>query len=227
MEERVKTSFIPKASLQVERGQPAPRGTPVALANVIAGVILILSIVGAGGMFLFEQFTIQNIASKQESLDRSREAFEPATIKELSRIDTRIKTGTLLLNEHLSVSKLFDELERLTLENVRFDSFSYQKGESGRGKLTAAGAATSFNSVALQSGGFSKSPIITEPIFSGVNIGEAGVIDFDFSAEINIDQILYAGGGVPTVPIETTTEAPLDTVVEDPTVIEGDSETTP
>ena len=109
MEERVKTSFIPKASLEVERKQ-SPKGNPVALANVVAGIVLILAILGSAGMFLFKQLTIQTIAKKQESLERSRAAFEPATIKELSRLDSRIKTGTILLSEHIALSKLFDEL---------------------------------------------------------------------------------------------------------------------
>jgi hypothetical protein len=191
MEERVKTSFIPKTSLSVDRAQ-APKGNPVALANVIAAVILILTIVGAGGIFLFEQFTVQNIAAKRQSLERSRAAFEPATIKELSRLDRRIETGKNLLKTHVSVSKLFDEIERLTLATVRFGSFSYAQKDGARAIIMAQGAAASFNAVALQSGGFSKSAVITEPVFSNVNIGDVGNIQFDFTATVNADRLGYA-----------------------------------
>jgi len=191
MEERVKTSFIPKTSLSVDR-TPPPKGNPVALANVIAAIILILTILGAGGMFLFERFTVQNIESKRESLERSRGAFEPATIKELSRLDRRIETGKSLLERHISVSLFFDELERLTLSTVRFRTFSYDQKDDGRAIIVAQGDAASFNAVALQSGGFSRSAIISEPVFSNVNIGDVGSIQFDFTAIINTDRLSYS-----------------------------------
>jgi hypothetical protein len=193
MEERVKTSFIPKASLEVERKQ-SPKGNPIALANVIAGVVLILAILGSGGVFLFKQLTIQTIAQKRASLELSRGQFEPATIKELSRLDMRIRTGEALLNEHVALSKLFDELEALMLTSVRFSDFSYSSVGSGKIILTAKGEAQSFNAVALQSGEFSKSDVISDPIFSNVNIGNTGAIQFDFEAVIDVGQLKYASG---------------------------------
>jgi hypothetical protein len=205
MEERVKTSFIPKASLEVERKQ-SPKGNPVALANVIAGVILILAILGSAGMFLFKQFTIQSIAAKQVSLERSRAAFEPATIKELSRLDTRIKTGEKLLGEHIALSKLFDELEGLVLSSVRFSDFSYSASGAGKVVMSANGEAESFNAVALQSGGFSKSDIITDPIFSNVNIGGNGSIEFDFEAVIDTTRLIYSAASAVTAPAPVDTE---------------------
>lgn len=206
----MKTSFIPKASLEVERKQ-SPKGSPVALANVIAGVVLILAIVGSAGMFLFERFTIEAISAKQKSLELSRAAFEPATIKELSRLNTRIETGRVLLSEHMALSKLFDELESLVLTSVRFSDFSYSSPATGKVVINAKGAAQSFNAVAQQSGGFSKSDIITEPIFSNVNIGNTGAIEFDFEAIVNTGRLKYTGAtGTPppttgTPPNQVTT----------------------
>lgn len=206
MEERVKTSFIPKASLQTERKQVTTGGS-IALVNIITGVILIFAILGAGGVFLFEQFTIGNIEAKRESLERSRGAFEPATIKELSRLNTRIEAGGALLTEHVQLSKLFDELEALTLSSVRFGNFSYD-GSGVRPILIASGQASSFNAVALQSGGFSRSAIITDPIFSNVNIGSSGNIDFNFSAVIDTTRIRYSPSSA--VPPTETESAPAE-----------------
>jgi hypothetical protein len=215
MEERVKTSFIPKASLEVERKQ-SPKGSPVALANVIAGFVLILAILGSAGMFLFERFTIEAISAKQKSLELSRSAFEPATIKELSRLNTRIETGKVLLSEHMALSKLFDELESTVLTSVRFSDFSYSSPAVGKVVISAKGAAQSFNAVAQQSGGFSKSDIITEPIFSNVNIGNTGAIEFDFEAIINTGRLKYSGSTPAPVPATsqptpTPTPAPSTT----------------
>lgn len=168
-------------------------GSPVALISIVTGGLLILSVLASGGIFLFERYTIQSIESKKESLDRSRAAFEPATIRELSRLNTRIETGKLLLSEHVALSRLFDDLESKTLSTVRFRDFSYSTAAPGRVVVVMSGTASSFNSVALQSESFSKSSIITEPLFTNVNINETGSINFDFSAVIDLSRTKYTG----------------------------------
>ncbi|MDO8523992.1 MAG: hypothetical protein Q7R74_02060 [bacterium] len=192
MDERVTTSFIPKASLQASQVR-APRGNPAALANIICGVILILAILAAGGVFLFQQYTEGQIKAEQESLARSRGAFEPATIEKLSRLDSRIGAGKTLLSQHVSVSKLFDELEKLTLSSVRYNDFEYSTPAPGHVVLTMSGEAASFNAVALQSDAFAKSAIVTDPIFSNVNVGKTGAITFDFTGVIATSRMLYTG----------------------------------
>lgn len=208
MEERVKTSFIPKASLQVEQKRASAKN-PMALANIIAAAVLIVAILGAAGIFFYERFTVASIDSKKQSLERSRSAFEPATIKELSRLNTRIETGKKLLKVHLSLSNLFDELERRTLASVKFNDFSYTVGDQTRVLLTASGEAASFNAVALQSDAFSKSALITEPIFSNVNISKNGTIQFNFSAVIDVSRLYYSGSAVTAPPSSGTTTPTL------------------
>ena len=190
MEERVTTSFIPKTSLETPELR-RPRGNPAALANIVCAAILILAIAGAGGVYFFQTFTASQIVSKQTSLAHSREAFEPATIKELARLDTRIETAKTLLKQHISVSTLFDELERATLSSVRYTNFQYSVVAPGHVLLSMSGQAASYNAVALQSEAFSKSSIITDPIFSDVNVNKDGAITFDFTGVIDTSRMLY------------------------------------
>ncbi len=200
MDERVTTSFIPKTSLQAPLPR-RPRGNPAALANVVAGAILILAILGAGGIYLFQEYTVGQITSKQDSLARSREAFEPSTIQELARLDNRIEASKSLLTQHIAVSKLFNELEALTLSSVRYTDFSYSTPTAGHVVLTMTGQAASFNAVALQSDSFSKSTVVTDPIFSNVNVDRTGAISFDFTGVIAIGKMLYT----PHAPSASTT----------------------
>ncbi len=204
MQERVKTSFIPKASLEVERKRPGA-GNPVALVSIVAGALLVLSIVTSAGVFFFENYTKQSIESKRASLERSRAAFEPATIRELSRLNTRIETGKSLLEKHVALTLLFGDLERRTLSTVRFSSIAYEINGTGEVTLTMEGQATSFNSVALQSEEFSKSDILKDPIFENVNISQSGAIEFDFTAVIDESRLTFQGGTTnePVSPVPT------------------------
>jgi hypothetical protein len=199
MEERVTTSFIPKESLHADTTRRRT-GSPAAFANIVAGAILILAILAAGGVFSFEKYTESAIQSKQDSLARSREAFEPATILELSRLDGRISAAEKLLKTHTSASRLFDELEKVTLSSVKYDTFEYSASTPGHLLLTMTGEAQSYNAVALQSDAFSKSTIVTDPIFSNVTVGKSGAITFNFTGVIDPTRMLYAPATATSTP---------------------------
>lgn len=192
--EPIKTSFIPKASLKVERRHEAVHGAPVALASLIATIILILAVAGAAGMFLFKQYLVNQINSKKESLDRARAAFQPDTIKELSRVDTRLQIGAALLGTHPSPSLLFDEIEARTLTSVRFNNFQFGAGVAGMLTVSMNGTAKSFNAVALQSDAFGASEVLSNPIFSNMNFDQTGNVAFDVTAHVNADRLRYLRG---------------------------------
>ncbi len=190
MPDRVKTSFIPKQSLKVERHTAVSKGS-IGIVNVIASLILLLAIVGAGGLFLFEKFTIQNIERKRVSLDRARAAFEPATIKELSRLNTRLVAAESLLGIHVSQSQLFSEIEKITLDSVRFENFSISESAPGVLVVAMSGEALSFNALALQSDAFGDSDFFSEPIFDNLNINESGNVVFSFTGIVTENSIRY------------------------------------
>lgn len=192
MQDRVTTSFIPKESLEVQRTPRAPKGNPFVIVNIIGGFILVAAILGAGGLFLFKIYTQSAITSKQESLERQRAAFEPATIKELSRLDKRMNAAQKLLKTHTAPSLIFSEIESRSVTNVRFKDFAYEIGDGGKMLLTMSGVAKSFNSVALQADGFGKSTIIKDPLFSNLNIDQSGSVIFNFSSLIDASRITYA-----------------------------------
>lgn len=219
MQERVKTSFIPKASLKVERSESVRRST-FGVVNAIAAIILIAAIIAAGGVFFFEQFTKSSIENKRESLDRARAAFQPATIRELSRLDSRLLVGSTLLSSHTAPSVLFDFIERETLTSIRFRDFSYGEAGPGRVLLTMSGEARSFNAVALQSDAFGESNLFSEVIFENLNIDSTGNVVFDFSAVVNTSEIAYDSTrvrGVPSLDATggTPSETPADTTPAD------------
>lgn len=223
MPERVTTSFIPKASLETEKRR-TPSRSPIGIINVVASIILIASIIAAAGIFLFEQFTIQNIERKRSSLDRARAAFEPATIKELSRIDTRLNSAEELLGAHVAPSRVFDELEAETLDTVRFKDFAMAETGPGRLMITMEGEAASFNALALQSDVFGENPVFLEPIFSDFNIDSTGNVVFSFSAVVNLEEIAYRNRAFETGSIDTS---PFDAPEEGESGIVEDTEVTP
>lgn len=203
MQERVKTSFIPKASLKVERTESV-RSTTFGVVNVIASVIMIAMIIAAAGMFLFQQYVQSSIENKRASLDRARAAFQPETIKELARLDTRLTVGAALLSQHTAPSQLFTFIEDNTLSSVRFRDFAYSETGPGRVTVSMSGEAHSFNAVALQSDAFGKSDIFSDVIFSNLNIDANGNVIFNFSAVVNLRELGYSADLVHRAPTTQT-----------------------
>lgn len=216
-EERIKTSFIPKQSLKVERNESV-RKTTFGVVNAAAAIILIVAILAAAGIFFFEQFTRASIENKRESLDRARAAFQPETIRELSRLDSRLLVGSSLLATHVAPSQLFDFIEQETLSSVRFNDFTYGEAGPGRVMLSMSGQARSFNAVALQSDAFGKSELFSEVIFENLNIDEIGSVVFNFSAVVNTNEIAYDSLRARSAPSEAvpSEEALFEEIIEEP-----------
>lgn len=189
MEQKTHTSFIPKKSLSVSTTGQSGSGMSILflLALIIFAGVIALAI----GVFLYQQFLLQNIEKKKSSLERARDAFEPALIAEISRLDTRIESAQDVMNKHKAASLFFDLLEKSTLANIQFENLNYRVVENDRISVSMRGKALNFSSVALQSDVFGESKFIQEPIFSNMNLNKKGEVIFDFMAFIEPKLILY------------------------------------
>ncbi len=161
------------------------------LFMLISVVLFIASVVLAVGVFLYVQFLETQSASKLAQLQRAKAAFEPALIQKLMHLDDRMHVADDLLASHLAPSIVLKILEQTTLQTVSYASFDFKAPDSQNTTIHMAGNAQSVNSIALQADLFSKSSILTSPIFSGVNRSSGGVA-FSVSALINPALIRYA-----------------------------------
>ncbi len=190
MAEQFQTSFIPKKSFDDVGTPKAPKRSGILFA--LSTILLILSLLSAGGVFAYGRFLESSITNKKGALQKARAAFEPELIRELSHLDMKFKTAEELLNSHIAVSGIFDLLEDTTLETVRFTDFSFGLDPKGI-RLMMSGSARSFSSVALQSDEFGKNRFISEPVFSGFDLDERGNVTFSVSSLVDSAVVSYQG----------------------------------
>lgn len=197
MDQRTHTSFIPKKSLtassQIQNKGIKGAESSIGIVFLITLIVFIGVVALAVGIFLYQQFLLQDINKKKDSLDRAKAAFEPALIEEIGRLDVRMKSAEEILNNHKALSVFFDLLETNTLVSLQFQNLGYKIDEAGRVSVSMSGVASSFSSVALQSDIFGKNKFIKEPIFSNLNLDNKGNVVFDFSAFIDPRLLLYVG----------------------------------
>jgi hypothetical protein len=212
MDPQVQASFIPKKSLEMTNTRGGGFG---GLLFLITLLIFIASLVAAGAAFAYTQYLTSAITTKAKSLTLAEGAYDPGTIDDLTRLDTRLTQAKLLLDKHVAASGIFAFLGTQTLVNVSFSNFSYTLGDDGSAKISMAGSADSFSSVALQSDQFDGNKLLKDVSFTGISADPQGRVNFTVSATIDPSILSYSttlgqSAAVPTVPSASST-APAST----------------
>ena len=145
------------------------------------------SLAAAGAVFIYGQVINKNIADGRATLQKNKNAFDPNTISELTRLNDRINATYALLKSHKSVSTFFYVLGNTTLKTVRFTDFTY---DSAGEKITISmnGQALNYETVALQSKAFTAPElknVFKSPIFGDLTLDSLGNVSFGFSASLD------------------------------------------
>ena len=209
MDPQVQASFIPKRSLE-----SAPReGGPFGLLFLIALLVFIASIASAGGAFLYTQYLQNAATSKAKSLALAEGAFDPGTIEDLVRTDSRLTQSKTLLAKHTAVSGVFAFLATQTLERVSFSSFSFVQNADGTAKILLKGTANSFSTVALQSDQFGSNKLLKNVVFSAITVDTNGMVGFVVSADLDPSVFSYENSIGTSAPVPAATSLPQTTPV--------------
>lgn len=215
METKFQTSFIPKQPVTSE----APHHTSAAsLFFLFAFIIFMASLASAGGVFIYNEIIKKNIEDGKKQLTLNRNAFDPNTISQITRLNDRINAADNLLKKHKSVSTLFLVLSNATLKNVRFSDFNYT-GAEDKIALSMRGQATSYETVALQAKEFTNpnlKNVFRSPLFGDLTLDTQGNVSFSFTATVDPLLVDYyklkkeeygvidaANGAVPGTPTNT------------------------
>lgn len=190
MDTDFKTSFVPKRP--VASALPAQTVRAPGILNLLGFVLLIASLLSAGGVYVFRAKTVRDVAEAKQSLVRAKNAFEPSFIEELKSLDRRIESANLILDKHYVVTPVFRALEEITLPNVRYTNFDYSidTQEKTRIRVEMLGEAASYEMVTVQADLFDKHPFIVNPIFSDFALSETGKIQF--KVQFMVDHSLSA-----------------------------------
>jgi hypothetical protein len=190
MDSKITSSFIPRDTVRNSSNVPSYRSGAFDLLMLGSVILFIASLALAIGIFLYLQFIESSLTGKSDQLQRAQEAFEPALISELTRLDDRMNSAQDILFQHIAPSEFFRILEDLTLESISLKSLNIEANSGNSIKISMAGIARSVNSIALQADLYGKHTAITSPIFSNINRDQNGVL-FDVSASLNPASLKY------------------------------------
>lgn len=192
MDKEFQTSFVPKKTI-VEREPKRGRGGLGGIINLVALIIFIASLIGAGGVYFYRSSLQSTIDGYKESLARARAAFEPSLITKLQVLDKRMRSATGILGSHVAVSPIFSLLGEITLPTVRYSDFAYEfnKQNSNLVDIKITGQAKGYNYIALQADLFAQNKFIKNPIFSNFTLDQLGNIAFNLTFSVDKSLVVY------------------------------------
>ncbi len=164
-------SFIPK-KLPPRVAYPAEG---FGLFFRIALILFLVAALFTGGLFVFRNFTLNNLNNQKSVLQKLEIEFEPKTVAELERVSNAIASAEDILRNRARISSVFELIEANTLNSVNFSNFSYSLD-----KNTAAlsGEAASYRDVALQASVFESSPETASATFGNLALKDTGNVSF-------------------------------------------------
>ncbi len=186
----IPSSFIPHDTAVAPTTRRSGGGGLNDLLLLCAIVLFVASAALAVGVFLYGQYITSESASKLTQLEHAKEAFQPALIQQLTRLDDRMHAADKVLSSHIAPSLFFRALEEATLQTVSFQTLNFEVSDQQHLVVKMTGIAQSVNSIALQADLFSKNGVVTSPIFSNIARQSDGV-HFNLSALINPAAVNY------------------------------------
>lgn len=190
MDPGLKTSFIPKQSLEEQAPKRRPRtiGFFALLVIIVFFIVVGISV----GVFVYRSIVKGTIKDMRTELASIRATFDPTRIEELRRLDLRIEMAKERLEAHTAPTLLFDLLQANTVVSVQYEDFKYETLEDLSAHLEMRGKARNFTSVALQSDAFGEDKNIIGPLFEELNPDESGFVNF--SVDMLLDRAFLSYG---------------------------------
>lgn len=161
--------------------------------SFFSALFFVIALVASLASFGYQLFLESRINTKGVELEMFRQEIEQGKIGEFKALAQKIGAARELIDNHVSITNLFEYLESATLPNVQFKSLSYETGTEGITSAKLDGVAFDYATLALQSEIFSQGNMFNQFTFSGISLDSLGRILFSFEATVNKDKLLYFG----------------------------------
>ncbi|MGB4076779.1 MAG: hypothetical protein WBK28_03690 [Minisyncoccia bacterium] len=185
----VPTSFVPKQP--VNSGQRFIKSGSNTLL-IVSLIILVLTLVACGGVFAYERYLLGVRDTKSDAVKEAEKTINAESVEEFVRLRDRFMVASSILDGHVTSSRFFELLEKVTLANVRFDSLSFELTDDRSAEILMTGSARTFNALAAQSSLLAEEKYIKRAIFSDIALNEDNnTVSFMLAADIDPRLLTY------------------------------------
>lgn len=182
-----KLSFIPQKTFET----PFYKRRGPGIIIVFSFLLFFISVSAYGALFLYKNSLNKEVSVLTDSLERAKAAFELPLINEVNQTSEKIDYSKKLLEQHVSLVSIFDFLEKNTLKDIRFKSFKFSIAPNKTPTVLLEGSAKNYSTLAFQGDIFEKDKNIKSVLFSGLSLGEKGMINFAVKLILDPQMLIY------------------------------------
>jgi len=223
MEPKFNTSFIPKKSLQedVVGGKPGHythrAHSAYGPGYILTLIVFVLTIMASLGVFGYTRIKASSLEELRAKLTKEKDSFQPAIVRRLKELDSRMVVAKELVERHVALSPLFEVLEKSTLRDVQYTKLLYKGIPDTNGwkpDLTLDGRASGYAAVAQQTNAYNEvsfRDIILSSLAQDQEKNGASTIGASFSVRMQASETLVSFNlHVPTDVVPNTTGSALE-----------------
>lgn len=122
----------------------------------------------------------------RESLEHDKRELQVERIIRFARLDAKMKAAAGIINSHDTLLPLFDLIQSLTLQTIRYTKFDF----SDKGILIE-GVAVGYEDIAVQLKAFKESELVKSAVFSGLGLDQRGNVTFKLALSVDQDVLSY------------------------------------
>lgn len=156
-------------------------------------VLVLVLVIGVIAVQLLIASYERVLVGRSQDLDRELQdlagVIPSNDLARLTKLDQQIKNLRTLLSSHVYLSRFLDELERLTLPQVRYIIVNINRANS---LVSIRGSAPSMDAVSIQAASFAQSPSIASVIVKSANISAGGGVLFNLDITFAPSLIQFA-----------------------------------
>lgn len=181
-------SFIPKRPNEPKL-QFKVKGT--GFFFVFSLIVFFVSVAIFGGLFFYRAILNNDIKKLANSFNNAKSVFDLNLISDIAKVSDKINFSKSILAKHTTPVPFFDFLESSTLPEVRFTKFDYSVSKEGEYLVSLDGSARSYIALASQSKIFEKNSNFKNISFSGLSLGDKGLVNFKVQLSLTPEFLAY------------------------------------
>jgi hypothetical protein len=191
MEPKFQTSFIPKTPITSNNASSYKPENSFSVIGIISTVLFVVALLASGGLFGYEMYINSQIQKTQAALAEARLAFQSEDNQKIILVSDQLKAIKTLLDNHMTVSPIFELLEQQTLPTVRLTSFSFAQDSASEVTVMIKGEAQNYASLAQQTKIFSELGYLKNIEVTDITLSETGTVGMALKAHIDPNILLY------------------------------------
>ncbi|MFM2330877.1 MAG: hypothetical protein RLZZ26_384 [Candidatus Parcubacteria bacterium] len=157
------------------------------------------------GVFGYGRVLVSEQASKDKELAAAVSKIDSNTAEGFIRLNDRLALSQSLMNNHVAFSGLFNLLDAIMPNTVRFTALHAIVDSAGVARIDGAGTAKSFNALAATSAAFANDGNIKDAIFSSIKVNRDNSVTFLLAAKLDPKLITFTPAPAPASATPTPT----------------------